>query len=210
MKRKIAMLILTLSLAISMTACGGDNKEKATGPEKKEDASKESDETTDDLESLGDVDVEKGIFDVELTIPADYVGEQTQEDLDKIAEEHGFQSIILNSDGSATYTMTKKQHSDLMDEYRDQINNNINEMIGSEDYPNFTKIEANENFTEFTVTTKSVELDMNESFSTMAFYMYGGLYSVFSGENISNVSVTFVNADSGNIISTANSSEMAE
>ncbi len=210
MKRKIAMLILTLSLAISMTACGGDNKEKAAGPEKKEDASKESDETTDDLESLDDVDVEKGIFDVELTIPADYVGEQTQEDLDKIAEEHGFQSIILNSDGSATYTMTKKQHSDLMDEYRDQINNNINEMIGSEDYPNFTKIEANENFTEFTVTTKSAELDMNESFSTMAFYMYGGLYSVFSGENISNVSVTFVNADSGNIISTANSSEMAE
>ena len=210
MKRKLAMLFLALSLIISATACGNDNKEKSSEPEKKEETSKESDETTDDLESLGDVDVEKGIFDVELTIPADYVGEQTQEDLDKIAEEHGFQSIILNSDGSATYTMTKKQHSDLMDEYRDQINNNINEMIGSEDYPNFTKIEANENFTEFTVTTKSVELDMNESFSTMAFYMYGGLYSVFSGENISNVSVTFVNADSGNIISTANSSEMAE
>lgn len=27
---------------------------------------------------------------------------------------------------------------------------------------------------------------MNESFSTMAFYMYGGMYNVFSGENVSN------------------------
>ena len=86
----------------------------------------------------------------------------------------------------------------------------MNEMVGSENYPNFTKIEANENFTEFTVTTKSAELDMNESFSTMAFYMYGGLYGVFSGENVSNISVTFINADTGQVIETANSSDAGQ
>lgn len=210
MKRKLAMLILALSLAISATACGGDSKEKATEPEKKEEPSKDSDETTDDLEALGDVDVEEGIFNVELTIPAEYIEGQTQEDLNKVSEEHGFKSITLNPDGSATYTMTKKQHKALLEEYSAQINTSINEMIGSENYPNFTKIEANENFTEFTVTTKSAELDMNESFSTMAFYMYGGLYSVFSGENVSNISVTFINADTGQVIETANSSDAGQ
>lgn len=210
MKRKLTMLILALSLVISATACGSDDKEKSSEPEKKEETSKESDETTDDLEALGDVDVDEGIFNVELTIPADYIGEQTQEDLDKIAEEHGFKSIVLNADGSATYTMTKKQHKDFLEEYRTQINASLNEMIGSEEYPNITKIEANDNFTEFTVTTNSTELDMNESFSTMAFYMYGGVYSAFSGETIDNVSVTFINADSGEVISTANSSDMQQ
>ena len=48
MKRKIAMLILALSLAISATACGSDNKEKSSEPEKKEETSKE--ETSEKME----------------------------------------------------------------------------------------------------------------------------------------------------------------
>lgn len=211
MKKKLLITLLTLSILTCITACGGketedskitteENTEKATG----------SGESEDSLETLGDIEVDEGIFNVELTIPTEYVGEQTQEDLDEISKEHGFKSIVLNSDGSATYTMTKKQHQDLLEEYRSQINASLDEMIGSADYPNFTKIEANDNFTTFTITTKSSELDTNESFSIMTFYMYGGLYSVFSGETVDNVSVTFINADTGDIISTANSSDMEE
>lgn len=51
---------------------------------------------------------------------------------------------------------------------------------------------------------------MNESFSTMAFYMYGEMYNVFSGENISNISVTFINADTGQVIETANSADAGQ
>lgn len=151
-----------------------------------------------------------GQTEIELVIPADFVGEQTQEDLNKTAEEHGFKSITLNEDGSATYVMTEKQHEELMKEYEEQINSSLKELIDSGTYPNFTKIEANDNFTEFTITTKSTQLDFNESFSVLAFYIYGGLYSVFSGEEVGNISVTFINADSGEVIKTANSSEMGQ
>lgn len=151
-----------------------------------------------------------GQTEIELVIPADFVGEQTQEDLNKTAEEHGFKSVTLNEDGSATYIITEKQHEELMKEYKEQINNSLKELINSETYPNFTKIDVNDNFTEFTITTKSAQLDFNESFSVLTFYMYGGLYSVFSGEETSNISVTFINADSGEVIKTANSSEMGQ
>ncbi len=146
--------------------------------------------------------------DLQLDIPAEFVGEQTQEDLNKIAEEYGIKSITLNDDGSATYVMTSKQHEEFLNKYKKEINDSLNELIGSESYPNFTKIETNDNFTEFTITTKSTSLDMNESFSIMAFYMYGGLYSVFSGETVDNVSVTFVNEATGEVISTSNSKDM--
>lgn len=51
MKRKLTMLILALSLVISATACGSDNKEESTEPEKKEETSKEelSENTKDNL-----------------------------------------------------------------------------------------------------------------------------------------------------------------
>ena len=79
-----------------------------------------------------------------------------------------------------------------------------------EDYPNITSIEANDDFTSFTVTTKSTELDFAESFSVLAFYIYGGMYNQFNGTPVDNVHVDFVNADSGEIISSADSKDLAE
>ncbi len=166
-------------------------------------------ETSENIEALGDINVEKGIFDIELTIPAEYVGETTQEELDKDAAEYGYK-VTLNSDGTATYKMTKSQHEKILEDMAESFNQELDKMIGSEEYPNFTKIESNDNFTEFKVTTKSTELDMNESFSVIAFYMYGGLYGTFSGKDADNVSVTFINEESGEIIDVSNSSDMEE
>lgn len=214
MKKKVAVLFLSVALALS--ACGNSNQESmpeqgapTSGETNLSEVSEDS-SVSSDLDTLGQVEVDEGIFDVELTIPAEYVGEQTQADLDNVAKEHGFKSIVLNADGSATYTMTKKQHQEFLEEYRDQIKDSLNEMIGSTDYPNFTKIETSDDFTEFTITTKSAELDLNESFSVIMFYMYGGLYSLFSGETVDNVSVTFVNESTGEVISTSNSKDLQE
>lgn len=148
-----------------------------------------------------------GQEEVNITIPADFINSETQVNIDRQSEEYGYK-FKENEDGSVTCTMTKSQHKKMMSELADSINQSLDEMIGSESYPNFTDIKANDNFTEFTVTTKSSELDMVESFSVMAFYVYGGMYNVFDGKEIDNVSVTFVNADSGKIIETVNSSDM--
>lgn len=165
-------------------------------------------DSQNNLDALGSIEVEKELFDVTLIIPKDFVGEQTQDDLDVVCAEKGFKSITLNEDGSVTYVMTKSQHKELMTEYRDQINGSLAEMVGSEDYPNVTDIQATDDFTAYTVKTTSTELTMSESFMVMAFYMYSGMYSVFSGDEIDNVSVTFINSDSGEIIQTANSKDM--
>lgn len=151
-----------------------------------------------------------GSATVELNIPASYVEEKTQEDLNKLCEEKGYASITLNEDGSATYVMTEAQHEKLIKDFRTEIEKSLAEMVGSENYPNFTSIEANDDYTEFTIKTKSTQLDFAESFSALGFYLYGGMYAVFNGKEVDNISVTFVNADSGDIISTSNSSEMGQ
>ena len=144
-----------------------------------------------------------------LNIPRDYVGETTQKELDELAKEKGFKSITLNNDGSATYVMNKAQHEELLSGIRDSINSSLQEMVGSEEYPNITKIEANEDFTIFTITTKNQEPDFAESFGILALYMYGGMYGVFSGEKPENVHVDFVNADSGEVVSSSNSKDIS-
>ena len=210
MKKRLFHLLL---VAMLLTSCGGP----ADAPDAAviestaaKSSTTESNGALSELEAIGSIEVEEQLFDVTLTIPKDYVGETNQDELNKTCEERGFKSITLNEDGSATYVMTKSQHKDMMAEYRDQINASLQEMIASETYPNITAIETNDNFTEFTVTTKSTELDLAESFSVMAFYVYGGMYAIFEGTEVDNISVTFINADTGKVLHTSNSSDMTE
>ena len=40
--------------------------------------------------------------------------------------------------------------------------------------------------------------------------MYGGMYNIFNGITVDNIQVDFVNAETGEIINSANSAEMGE
>lgn len=214
MKRIFVSILLSVCLTFSLTACGGNESAKPTDTvetvESAEEVSTDSDETEEVLEAIGEVEADQNLFTVELTVPADFMDGSTQEELDATAKEKGFKSITLHEDGSATYVMTKAQHKEMMDEMSISINDSLSEMIGSEDYPNISEIVANDDFTKFTVTTSSTELSLTESFSVLSFYMYGGMYNIFNGTPVDNVQVDFVNADSGEIISSANSADMEE
>lgn len=215
MKKTFVTLLFCFLLSAIAIGCGSKEKEedsKEPNTSSEETGGDDESETGDlsDLDGLGDIGVDDGLFNVKLNIPADYIGDTTQEELDKIASEGEFKSITLNEDGSATYIMTKKQREKMLGEIRDDIIEGCNDMVTSGDYPSFTSIDVNDNVTEFTVRTKSTELDLEESFSVMAFYMYGGMYSIFSGEEIDNVSVTFVNDETGDVIEVANSSDIEE
>lgn len=205
MKKKLITSLLACTLALS--ACGNTDTPADTSSEA---VTSVIDEDAAEPDTVGKVDVDKNLLTVELTIPADYMGEATQEDLSAIAKEKGYKSITLNDDGSATYVMNQTQHQEMMQELAININNGLSDMVASEDYPNFTEIVANDDFTEFKVTTTSTELGLNESLSVIAYYMYGGMYNVFNGTPTDNVHVDFINADSGEIINSANSSDMGD
>lgn len=207
MKKRILIVLMIVTLFVCLIVLSGCTEKK-----EENNITNEGNEIVNDIENLDDlakVEVEKGLFDVELTIPATYIGDKTQEELTATAQENGYKSITLNEDGSATYIMTKSQHKKLLKNMKKSFDEGLDELIGSEEYPSLKKIETNDNYTEFTITTTSTELNLTESFSVMAFYMYGGMYSVFSGEAVDNVHVKFVNDVTGEIISEANSNEMS-
>lgn len=191
MTKKIFAVLMIATLILPLVACSNNTKKDS--------------ETNNDQ-----INVDESLLSVELTIPPDFVGETTQEELNQNAQEEGFKSITLNADGSATYIMSKKKHKEMMVEMKKGIDEGLNELIGSEEYPNFTNVTANKDYTSFTITTTSAELDFAESFSVMLFYTQGGLYNAFNGTPADNIHVEFVNATSGQIISSFNSADLEE
>lgn len=182
----------------------------ATTEEDTGSADSQIEEADKELEAVGSAKVDKGLFSVTMTIPADYVDTLgiTEDSLKKAKEDEGIREAKFNEDGSVTYVMTKKKHQEMMDGIKESIDSSLQDMVGSEDYPNITAVDHNDDYTVFTVTTKSTDLSLSESFMVMALYMDGGLYNIYAGTPVDNVHVDFVNADTGKIINQADSKDL--
>jgi hypothetical protein len=70
----------------------------------------------------------------------------------------------------------------------------------------FKEIKHNETYSVFDVTMDTDTVGLGDSFTVLAFYMYGGLYGIFSGNKVDNVIVNFYDP-AGNLIESGNSAE---
>lgn len=205
--KKALSLLLAFIAACNLVACGGATSSSGENAPVTSTSIASSSQSAES--ETQNIEVEEELFDVVVTLPADLVGETTQENLDAAQNNH-FHKATLNSDGSVTIEMSKKQHNALLSTLSESTTEQLNKMVGSEEYPDITAIDVNSDFTKFTVTTKNAEISLPESFSVMAFYIFGGMYNAFSGNSDAEITVEFVNADSGKVISTANSSDIAK
>ena len=157
--------------------------------------------------------VEQSLATVSVTMPKEYLSNDddsalTQEQVDGIVARNGYISGTANEDGSVTFVMTKSQHKEVLEQLRSGFEEEIQALVASDTYPNFTAIETNEDLTSFIITTTSTELSLAEQFSVLLFYMYGGYYQSFKGAEIHDVHVTFMNAETGAVLNEADSSNL--
>ena len=198
--KKTIFFALSIIICLSLVGCGGSSNDTQHNIEE--------DSKSEETQSI---EVDEGLLNVEITVPPDFLEEgTTQETLDETAKEEGIKSITLNDDGSATYIMSKSKHDEMMAGIRESIDESMAEMIDPETYPTFVEVTSNDDYTHFTVKLSSNEVGLSESISVLGFYMLGGLYNAFNGTPVDDVTVSFVNADTGDIIQEAHSSEMAE
>jgi hypothetical protein len=229
--KKLLSIVLTAALLLSLTGCMKSSSDSVVVQESDSESvqdemadepatdnddtiATESEDEDDEIEitdmdtlnAIGDVEVDSGIFNVTITIPADLVSEDTtQEALDETAKEQGYKSATLNEDGTVTYVMTKAQHKKSMDEMRQSINESLSDLVESGDYPDIVSITANDDFTEFSVVVSTEEVGISESIMSLALYMYGGIYNIYNGTTADNIHVEYINKTTGNVIDELNS-----
>ena len=201
------LLALTLAL-LMLTGCGAspDSVPDSQG-DGSESVSENANGTADN--SSDGIDVDKGLLEVEFTVPAEFFDEgTTQESLDEAVNEEGFKSATLNDEGSVSYVMTRAKHAEMMDDIREEIDSSLAEMVGSEEYPTITKIEPNSTYTEFKVYLSTEEVGLAESFSALALYVFGGMYNAFNGEPVDDVAVFFVSESTDEVIQESHSKDL--
>lgn len=193
MLNKIISLFLVPLLLLS--ACGNGEASKD-----EEDVS-----STNKIEENETVEVDKGILNVEITLPASFF---EGEDLDQVmadAKADGVSEVIANEDGSLTYKMSKSKHKKMMAELKTSLAEGIEEIKNDEEFVSIKDITHNNTFSEFTLL---VDQEMYENsfdgFITIGFAMSGMYYQLFSGIDSDDYKVTVVIQDetSGEVFDT--------
>ena len=221
MMKKILCYAIILTVMVSMTACGANNKESQSANEttvaesvpesstiETTTAAPTEMETTisaeeqqmqkdmDELSAIGDIEVKNGLLTVALTFPADLAGEITQEQLDKQIGDTCVDAK-LNEDGSVTYKLTKAQYQEMLAGMKESMEEGFQELIDDDENYSITDIKYNDDLSVYDVTIDAEEIGFGDSFATFLFYMYTGMYDIFTGKKTEHVIVNFYNEEGG-------------
>ncbi|WP_234400733.1 hypothetical protein [Virgibacillus senegalensis] len=187
MKKVIIMMFFALIL---LAACSSEGESE----EKSEKTSATIEETEE--ENSEGVNVDKGLLNVEITLPASMVEGESIEDLKIEAEEDGIKEVTKNDDGSLTYKMSKSTHKDMMNEMEESMKESIEETKNSEDFVSIKNITHNNDFTSFTMIVNRSDYENSmDGFATMSLGMAGMMYQLFDGADPDEYSVTIAVED---------------
>lgn len=152
--------------------------------------------------------VDETLTTVTITIPSSIMqmGDTvTQETVDLSVANSGFDSGVLNEDGSVTYTMSQAKHREILDKYAASVDSSIADSIKAE--KSIKTVEHDDSFTKFTVTVDRADFEnsLSAQFVGFGLALTAAMYQAFDGVGADGYRVTFdyVDADSGEVFDTA-------
>ena len=198
---KFYKVFICIMMLIAFTGCS-DSKSTTSEPSPTE-------------ESGSQVEVDKGLLNVEITIGADMLEtfDETAEEFKASLEENeevDFKDVTINEDGSVTFKMSKSDHNKMMDEMIKSIDSSIAEITqNKEDYPNVIDITHDKDRLNWKVKMASTEKTISESFLCFSLTIQSVFYHGFNGDKQADVVVDYVDED-GNVFDTWSSKALEE
>ena len=155
----------------------------------------------EDMSYLEKVVVEKNAQTVSIMLPPEMVTEE--------GVWEGSSPPVYNADGGMTLTLTCSEFDEYLNTLRETLNEGLQDMVADESF-GFVSIEADESFTEYTITINGEELSFAGIFGVYGLQMYSILYSVYSGDGIETISFAIVNGDTGAVVMNFTDTDLAE
>ncbi|MET3575467.1 hypothetical protein ACFFIY_01945 [Bhargavaea ullalensis] len=173
---------IVLVLIILLAGCGANGKAENAADEANPDAPENGEAPAGEEQAEGGaVEVDKGLFNVEVTVPPSFFeGEDIDEAVEQ-AKAEGKADAVKNADGSVTFKMSKDQHKEMMAELLESVEGLTNEMKGG-DYPSIRDITHDKRYTKFEVTVDREQFENSfDGFALLGVGFAGMYVQLFDG-----------------------------
>ncbi|SHR48487.1 Uncharacterised protein [Mycobacteroides abscessus subsp. abscessus] len=167
------MIMMTVIIFTLLTGCSSSDTSKV--------ADKENSGATEQEPTNEAVEVDKGLLNVEVTLPASmFEGEDVDASIAEV-EKEGVKAT-KNEDGSVTYKMSKSKHKEMMKELETGIIESVADMKNNEDFVSIQEITYNKSFSEFTMVVDQATYENSmDSFVIFGLGLSGMYYQLFNG-----------------------------
>lgn len=203
MKQKLVSFLFASTLILG--ACGGEDANIENAEEVNDEVEDVSENTINEK-----VEVDKKMLNVEITLPASLLELHEDEEIDidemkKEAQKDGIKDVVLNDDGSVTYTMSKSTHREMLAEMKEEMNETIEETIKGEDFPSIKDIKANKTYDQYEVIVDKEEYENSfDGFGILGVAFSSMYYQLFEGVNPDDyeVIIDIIDEETGEIFDT--------
>ena len=200
MKKLLALLMVVVML-FSLVACG------STANDENKDNSTQANDTSENSDTI---QVDEGLFTVDVVMPASFFEGLTKAEIKAQANEMGYISCTVNEDGSVAYTMTKAKHREILDKLRASMVETIDGLInGANKAASFISIDYTDDFSQADIYVDASIYSMWDSMYALNFYISGAYYQSFAGvsANEIDVIVNFIDNATKEVLDTASYKE---
>ena len=172
MKRIIAMLLTVVMVMCLLAACGAQAPAPVTDPDA-----------------------------VTITVPADLIGVENKKQLKEQFSGEGYLDAQLTDEGQVVLIMTREKHQALLADTERSIRESLEATVSAGD-TGFSRIEANEDFTHYTVYVAGEAMKTGENFYTVSLLFSSDLYYVVLGQPTPQVTVEYISEVTGEVVYT--------
>ncbi len=174
--KKFGYFFFLAIAVLALAACGADKEASKTSSDKKESETE-------------DFAVDKGLLNVEITMPASFVEGDDVDATIKEAEAEGIK-VTKNEDGSLTYKMSKSEHKKMMKDIKTNAEKSIDEIKTDGTFPSVKDITYNNSFSKYTLTVdKAAYENSMDSWSIIGIGITGMMYNLFNGEDMDKMKI---------------------
>lgn len=222
------LLVLFLAVMLVFSGCGAQNTDEDQGSNGAAEQTESGNlDAADDSETVGndDVDneessetqndiasnegeqinVDKGILNVEITLPASMFEDQDMDTIIAEAKEDGVEKVTKNDDGSVTYSMSKSAYNQIMQEMKEEFASFVDDMKNGEDFVSIKDIEYNDDLSDITLIVEQEKYENSfDAFASLGIGIQGMYYQIFEGTDPENTKVTISvkDMDTGEVFDT--------
>lgn len=166
---------------------------------------------TESQEEGGSVEVDEGLFNVEISFPVDFFGDEfelTQEQVDETVAEEGWVSGKIEN-GVVTYVMPKSARDEFLGEQKDALDESIQDEF-AQNPGVYEEITYNDNLTEFEAVVDREAFESSFTFFAFSVVIQAGFYQLFDGtpEDERGVIISYVDKDTGEVFDTYDSADL--
>lgn len=143
------------------------------------------------------IEVDKGLFNVELTLPSSLFDEEELTEIEAQLKEDKKADVTQNEDGSLSVKMSKKEHKEMMSEIKEDFMETITNIIDDKEFTSIHNITYNNDFTEINMVVDQEQFENSfDGFVTLNLGISSLFYQAFKGKDLEKEKVTILLEDS--------------